>query len=179
MPVIEYRKERYLPMKLIAESIRISGLILGFLGIALSFSSCDNAKFYDESLALKNDQWPAGEAMSFRISIDDTVSTYRFFINVRNNTSYHYSNIYFFLTTEFPDGRMSRDTIECALAANDGTWLGKGSGRYRDNRIPIRDHIRFPEKGTYTLSLSQAMREKNLSGISEAGVRLEKEKTGH
>lgn len=69
---------------------------------------------------------------------------------------------------------MSRDTIECTLADKSGKWLGKGSGRYRDNRILIRDDIRFPRKGEYTLRLNQAMREEVLEGISEAGVRLEK-----
>jgi gliding motility-associated lipoprotein GldH len=69
---------------------------------------------------------------------------------------------------------MSRDTIECMLAAKNGKWLGKGSGRYRDNRIWIRDNIRFPRKGEYTLRLNQAMREDVLVGISEAGIRLEK-----
>lgn len=150
---------------------------LGFIGIAALLISCDSNKFYDESLSLPNDKWPKDEALSFNVNIEDTISTYRFFINVRNNTSYKYNNIYFFLTTRFPDGGMSRDTIECLLAAKNGEWLGKGSGHYRDSRIPIRNNIRFPKKGTYTLSLNQAMREDELPGISEAGVRLEKEKT--
>lgn len=145
-----------------------------FLFIVL-FSSCDRTKFYDESLSLENDKWPKDQAISFKINVVDTVGTYRFFINVRNNASYRNKNIYFFLTTEFPGGGMSRDTINCMLAAKNGEWLGKGTGRYRDNRIPIRSNIRFPRAGIYTLSLNQAMREDVLEGISEAGVRLEKE----
>jgi len=148
---------------------------IGFMGLALTFSSCDMNKFYDENMSLENDEWPKDKAMAFKIDVQDTIGTYSFFINVRNNTSYHYNNICFFLTTEFPGGGMSRDTIECLLAAKNGEWLGKGSGRYRDNRIPIRNNIRFPRSGTYTLSLHQAMREDVLKGISEAGVRLEKE----
>jgi len=137
--------------------------------------SCDREKFYDESLSLSNDQWPGDKEMSFKINIEDTVNTYRFYLNVRNSTAYKYNNIYFFLTTEYPGGGMSRDTIECQLAARDGKWLGRGSGRYRDNRIMIRENIRFPRKGEYTLSLNQAMREDTLQGVSEAGVRLERQ----
>lgn len=136
--------------------------------------SCDRDKFFDESLSLPNDKWPKDEIMSFKINIEDTVSPYKFYLNVRNSTSYRYNNIYFFLTTEFAGGGMSRDTIECLLAAKNGKWLGRGSGRYRDNRIPIRENIHFPRKGIYTIRLNQAMREDNLEGISEAGVRLEK-----
>lgn len=153
-----------------------SGFNLVLVFILVLLTSCDRNKFYNEFRHLENDKWPKDQVLSFRINIDDTVSTYRFFINVRNNTSYQNNNIYFFLTTEFPGGGMSRDTIECLLAAKDGTWLGKGSGRYRDNKIPIRGNIHFPRTGTYILSLNQAMREDVLQGISEAGIRLEKEK---
>jgi gliding motility-associated lipoprotein GldH len=153
-----------------------SGFRLVLVCIVIVLTSCDRNKFFNEFKHLENDKWPKDQVLSFKVNIEDTISTYRFFLNVRNNTSYQYNNICFFLTTEFPGGGMSRDTIECLLAAKDGTWLGKGSGRYRDNRIPIRGNIRFPRVGTYILSLNQAMREDVLLGISEAGVRLEKEK---
>ncbi len=150
--------------------VKCSALLL----VVMAFAACDADKFYDESLSLPGDRWPGEEALSFTMSIEDTVSPYSFYINVRNSTSYKYNNIYFFLTTSYPGGGLSRDTIECTLADKSGKWLGKGSGRYRDNRILIRDDIRFPRKGEYTLRLNQAMREEVLEGISEAGVRLEK-----
>lgn len=137
-------------------------------------TACDREKFFDQSTSIPDDTWPANKEMAFKVDITDSVSAYRFFINVRNGTSYRYSNIYFFLTTEFPGGGMSRDTIECQLADKSGKWLGKGTGKYRDNRIFIRENIRFPQKGTYTFYLNQAMRDDKLEGISEAGIRLEK-----
>ncbi|WP_062037870.1 gliding motility lipoprotein GldH [Lentimicrobium saccharophilum] len=146
---------------------------LSFL-LVIAFAGCDPDKFYDESLSLPGDRWPKEDALSFTVNIEDTVSPYSFYLNVRNSTSYKYNNIYFFLTTSYPGGGMSRDTIECMLASKNGEWLGKGNGRYRDNRIWVRDNIRFPRKGEYTLRLNQAMREDVLEGISEAGVRLEK-----
>lgn len=157
----------------IKNNLRIIAAI--FVGVILLTAGCDRRKFFDESLSLKNDKWPKDQAMSFKVSVEDTIALYRFFINVRHSTSYKYKNVYFFLTTEFPGGGFSRDTINCQLAAKNGEWFGKGTGRYRDNRIPIRSNIRFPRAGTYTLSLNQAMREDVLNGISEAGIRLEKQ----
>ena len=145
------------------------------LFVALVLSGCDRDKFFDESLSLPHNTWSQDESLSFPITVEDTTSAYRFYINVRNSTSYNYNNIYFFLTTEYPGGGFSQDTIECLLAAKDGSWLGKGTGSYRDNRIHIRDNIIFPRKGTYTLRLRQAMREDELKGISDAGIRLEKQ----
>lgn len=143
--------------------------------ILLVSTACDRDKFFDQSISVPNDVWPADKEMLFNVTIDDTVSPYRFFINLRNSTTYRYSNIYFFLSTEFPGGGISVDTIECVLADKNGDWLGKGTGKYRDNRIFIRENIRFPLKGTYNIRLNQAMREENLKGISEAGIRLEKQ----
>lgn len=147
--------------------------VILFVGLLLS--GCDRDKFFDESLSLPYDTWKQDEALSFTIPVEDTTSAYRFYINVRNSTSYNYNNIYFFLTTEYPGGGYSQDTIECLLAAKDGSWLGKGTGSYRDNRMHIRDNIIFPRKGTYILRLRQAMREDELKGISDAGIRLEKQ----
>ena len=143
--------------------------------LSLFVISCDDQKFFDNSISLTDDIWPSDKEMVFKVDIEDTISPYRFFINIRNSTSYRYSNIYFFLITEFPGGGMSRDTIECTLADKTGKWIGKGTGKYRDNRVYIRENIRFPRQGTYTLRLNQAMRENKLAGISEAGIRLEKQ----
>jgi gliding motility-associated lipoprotein GldH len=159
--------------RILSDFLKIRLLLM--LTVAMALTACDQDKFFDESLSLSGDQWPKDEALSFAINIDDTVSPYRFHINVRNSTKYSYNNIYFFLTTEYPGGGFSQDTIECQLAAKSGNWLGKGTGSYRDNRIFIRKNIIFPRKGIYTLRLRQAMREDVLHGISEAGVRLEKQ----
>lgn len=152
--------------------MKIKNLLLPILCIA--FLACDRDKFFDQNVSIHQDEWPADREAVFNVSIEDTVSLYRFYINVRNTTDYRYNNIYFFLVTEFPGGGMSRDTIECILADKSGKWLGKGTGQYRDNRIFIREGIKFPMKGDYSLRLNQAMREQTLEGISEVGIRLEK-----
>lgn len=137
-------------------------------------TSCDREKFFDKSVSIPGDVWPSDQELVFNVNIEDTISPYRFYINIRNSSDYRYSNVYFFLITEFPHGGMSRDTIECILANKAGKWLGKGTGKYRDNQIFIRENIKFPQKGNYVIRLNQAMREDELHGISEAGIRLEK-----
>jgi gliding motility-associated lipoprotein GldH len=146
-----------------------------FIVITVIFTGCDEEKFFDENVSIPNDKWPSDREVVFKVDIQDTVSPYRFFINVRNSDAYRYSNVYFFLVTEFPGGGMSRDTIELTLADKTGKWLGKGTGQYRDNRVFIRENIQFPRSGEYTLRLNQAMRKEILEGISEVGIRLEKQ----
>ena len=137
--------------------------------------SCDQARVYDSSITIVNQSWNKDSLVTFHFTIEDTISLHRFYINIRHNTDYPYSNIYFFMNGKFPDGNVTRDTIECLLADPKGKWTGKGSGKIRDNRILLREHLRFPASGEYTISIEQAMRDINLKGVEDIGIRLEKE----
>ena len=137
--------------------------------------SCDQARVYDSSITIVNQSWNKDSLVTVHFTIEDTISLHRFYINIRHNTDYPYSNIYFFMNGKFPDGNVTRDTIECLLADPKGKWTGKGSGKIRDNRILLREHLRFPASGEYTISIEQAMRDINLKGVEDIGIRLEKE----
>jgi len=53
--------------------------------------------------------------------------------------------------------------------------VGKGTGKIRDNRILLKEHLRFPSRGDYTFEIEQAMRDISLKGIEDIGIRIEKE----
>jgi len=114
------------------------------------------------------------EIVKFDVSISDTISKNDFFINIRNSTEYSFSNIFFFITTTFPDGGTTRDTVECFLADINGKWLGKGLGKFKDNRILFKRNMSFPSKGIYSFEFEQAMRVENIKGIDEIGIRIVK-----
>jgi gliding motility-associated lipoprotein GldH len=78
------------------------------------------------------------------------------------------------MRTDFPNGEAARDTMEFVLQDNDGKWKGSGAGTIRDNSILFKQNLRFPLKGEYKFTLEQAMRETDLKGISEIGLRIEK-----
>jgi len=68
----------------------------------------------------------------------------------------------------------SIDTIECLLADDSGKWLGKERGKMVDNRILFRRGIRFKLSGNYSFEFEQAMRDTDLNGIEDFGIRIEK-----
>lgn len=146
-------------------------MILAFLFILVS---CDRALVFEENRRIEKSRWDQDQKVSFTFHTEDTLSINNFYINIRNTTNYKYRNVFFFINTIFPDGRMFRDTVECYLADKNGKWLGKGMGKIKDNRVLIRKGIRFPVKGTYTLELEQAMREEELKGIADIGIRIER-----
>jgi len=135
--------------------------------------SCSNRAVYEEYLAVDENGWNQNDTRSFEFEIQDTLLIYDLYLNIRNTTNYEYSNIYFFISTRFPDGREFSDTVQCFLADYQGKWLGKGLGKIKDNRLLFKRGIRFPASGRYKMSIEQAMREENLKGISDVGIRLE------
>jgi gliding motility-associated lipoprotein GldH len=91
---------------------------------------------------------------------------------VRNTTYYPYQNLYLFFTTQFPDGNVFTDTLNCILSDAHGRWTGKGSGKIKENRFVLKSKVRFPQTGTYIFIAQQAMTDSILTGISNFGITL-------
>ncbi|MBR4137693.1 MAG: gliding motility lipoprotein GldH, partial [Bacteroidales bacterium] len=107
--------------------------------------------------------------------VNDTLTDYAFYLNIRHLENYRYSNLYVFMHTTFPNGNVTHDTIECILAMPDGRWMGKGSGTMRSANVLLNPALRFPLSGEYHFEIEQAMREKELRGITDIGLCFEKQ----
>lgn len=140
----------------------------------LSVTACDPGRIYDQSFVVEDASWDRDSVYHYEVMIDDSLQLSNFYISIRNNTDYPYSNIYFFFSTKFPNGHVTRDTIECILADKNGKWLGNGSGRIKDNLIMLQQSLRFPITGVYHFYLEQGMRDTHLTGIEDIGIRIEK-----
>ena len=142
---------------------------------AMMLSSCGNKNvIFDESVVIPNASWDNQELPYFDVNVEDTLSPYSFYFNIRHLENYRYSNFYMFMHTTFPDGNQTHDTVEIVLAYLDGRWVGRGSGSMRDNNILLNDNLHFPLKGNYRFEIEQAMREEVLNGIVDVGVCFEK-----
>ena len=115
------------------------------------------------------------DKIKFHVNITDLQSRYSFYFNVRNANDYQFSNLYLFLHTNLPGGKITRDTIELQLADYDGKWLGSGITGIKFNRFLFQKGVRFPITGEYLFTIEQAMRTNDLKGITDIGIRLEKE----
>jgi gliding motility-associated lipoprotein GldH len=142
--------------------------------LIMAISGCDADRIYDVTYSIEEDGWNNDSVFHYEVEITDSIGLNNFFINIRNNTDYPYSNIYLFVSTVFPSGHTTRDTIECILADRNGMWLGSGSGKIKDNQIMLQQALRFPATGTYHFYLEQGMRKKHLKGIEDIGIRIEK-----
>lgn len=146
-----------------------------YIAIVLLTVSCGRNTLYDENVVIPGAKWDNENIPYFDVTVDDTLSNYAFYLNIRHLENYSYSNLYVFMHTEFPNGNVTHDTIECTLALPDGRWLGKGSGTMRSAKVVLNPALRFPLSGTYHFEIEQAMRQKELRGITDIGICFEKQ----
>lgn len=150
--------------------------IAGIFGVLvmLLFSACDSNRVFEENIKIADNKWAAAKPVILQMNITDTVLPHNVYINIRNASHYPFSNIFLFMNTTFPDGKLDRDTLEIMLAGKDGKWLGEGLGDIWDNRILFKKNVSFPLKGEYRFELTQAMRLDPLPGIMDVGMRVER-----
>ena len=141
--------------------------------VVLTLVGC-NKSLFQESRPIPNKIWEVGNTISFEVEVTDTVTGYDFYIDLRNEASYQYANIFMFVETKFPSGKSATDTVECFLADQSGRWLGSGLGDVLDNHILFKQNIRFPNEGTYTFGFQQGMRNEALPSILDLGITIEK-----
>lgn len=135
---------------------------------------CDAQRVFEENKAIPSQSWSANQPVRLLADITDTVQPHNVYVNVRVTSSYAYSNLYLFLETRYPGGKMSVDTLECLLADEQGRWLGKGSGNVWDNQILLKKNVRFPRRGVYSFLISQGMRKDPLADVTDVGLRIER-----
>lgn len=148
-----------------------------FILLLTLLAACNQGAIFDTSKEIEGGVWKSSDIVKFSVPITDTLQPCNFYINVRNSTQYPFSNLFLFIKTFYPNGKISVDTVECYLADTEGKWLGNRSGSRVDNRIMFRKAFRFRMLGTYSFEFEQAMRTEELSGIENFGIRIEKFET--
>jgi len=150
---------------------------LVFVAIIITFlSACNNGIIYSKHQNLENNEWYAKNKLTFETEVTDGSSLHDISLLVRHADSYPYSNLFLFLTTTYPDGKITVDTLECVLANGKGEWQGNGAGDIFDAIIPLKKSVRFPLTGKYSFTFEQAMRTDPLPMIMDFGMEIKKSK---
>ncbi|MGQ7869016.1 gliding motility lipoprotein GldH [Sunxiuqinia sp. sy24] len=149
--------------------------ILKGIVLVLLFAACDTNRVYEDYKAIGRDGWHKDSLASFIVPIDSSGQNHNIYINIRNKGTYPNSNIWLFLEVASPQGQLLTDTVEYILAEKSGQWRGSGIGDLFDNQFLYRRNVHFEESGEYRFSIRQGMRAKNLKGIHDIGLRVEKQ----
>lgn len=138
--------------------------------------ACSNGVVYSKYQNLQNNEWFAKNKLTYETEITDGNSLHDISLLIRHGDSYPYSNLFLFLTTTYPDGKTTTDTLECILANGKGEWQGNGAGDIFDAVIPLKKSVRFPLTGKYSFTFEQAMRTDPLPMIMDFGMEIKKSK---
>lgn len=152
----------------------LNNKLIILLIVTIVLISCDRNGVYEENINTPKSIWATNDIAKFVAPINDTLSYHNIYLNIRNTTDYPNCNLFLFVAITSPAGVTQLDTVECFLADDQGKWLGKGFGYIRDNQIPFKRNVRFPQKGDYKFEILQAMRTDSLVGVSSVGIRIEK-----
>ncbi len=139
-------------------------------------SSCNKDVVFSKYQTFKNEEWFAKDKAVFEMDIVDTQSLHNIFLMVRHAESYPYNNLFLFVTTQYPDGKVLTDTMEVVLANSKGEWQGSGVGDIYDFKVPVKKNVRFALAGKYKFSFEQGMRVDPLPLILDFGFEIEKSK---
>lgn len=143
--------------------------------------SCTGNVVSSEYKSFSGAVWNKDDVKKFTFSEMDSLQAYNVFINVRNDQNFPYSNLFLIASLNTPEGEVVQDTLEYNMALPDGTWLGKGSGSIKENKLWYKENIVFPTSGVYTVEISHAMRKNGnvsgivgLEGITDVGIEITK-----
>lgn len=147
-------------------------LLLFSFVITIILVGCGKNAFYEQYADIPEGSWNKDSLVHFKVEVEDTTSFYNFYLHLRNNNDYPYSNFYSFLTLTFPNKKSSKDTLNLPLADLTGKWLGTGIGEIKTTTFLFKERLRFPLKGSYIFTLRQGMRNENLMGITDVGLQV-------
>ena len=144
-------------------------------------SSCSNNTVFSEFKAVANNAWQKDSIFEFDVAIKDTTSQHAIYINLRNDKDYEFNNIFLIVDVDYPNKTKVIDTLEYKMTDDKGVFLGTGFTDIKENKLELKEHIKFPIKGNYTFKVQQAMRkngqengEEFLKGITDVGIQIEK-----
>ena len=143
--------------------------------------SCNTNSIFSEYEAIPDGLWNKNQEVLFTVNTVDTTSKHNAFLNIRNDDSYEFSNLFVIVNMQFPDGNTVIDTLEYEMAKPTGEWLGSGITSVKENKLWYKENIVFPIPGDYKVKIAHAMRKngvvdgvQELKGITDVGFELEK-----
>lgn len=159
------------------DRVVMRNLVLLFV-VCIGLISCNKGVVFDDVVSMPKSGWSDDSLAVFRVDISESTKNYDMWIQVRNDNTYAYANLWLFIDVfSASDGVMVRDTLDCVLAHPNGEWLGGGWGSLYTVDCPYRLNTKFATEGKYTFRISHGMRDESIIGIKSIGLRI-KENNG-
>lgn len=137
------------------------------------FVSCSGE---DETVSMQsvNGAWNKKNELKFEVNIEENQTPKNIIFVIRNNNDYPYSNLFVKAYVKADNQKSYKtDTLNYVLAKPNGEWVGEGFGETKEIMFLYKNRYTFPKKGKYIIGITQAMRNDDLKGIEDVGVKIE------
>ena len=143
---------------------------------ACLLTACNENTVYHSYQSLPDEGWGKSDTLSFQIPMTDSIpTTLRLFAEVRNRIEYPYHDLHLFISQNLQDSTVWRtDTIAFSLADSTGRWTGHGWGSIYQSETFIKSVLPL-RSGNYTIKVINGMKDEKLQGLSDVGIRIEKQ----
>ena len=152
-----------------------------FLFAFVAFS-CQQSKSFDRYTSI-SEHWDKQQIIKYDFIAPDTINPYNLFVNLRTTSAYKFSNLFLIVELDYPNGKVTKDTLEYLMAKPNGELLGSGFTSVKEHKLYFKgydDSFVFREEGTYKIQIQQAMRQRGepngvaqLDGIIDVGFSIE------
>ena len=122
--------------------------------------SCQQNKLFLSYTPIFNG-WDKQEVVSYEFVAPDNFNSYDLFINLRTTDDYKFSNLFLVVELNYPNGKVTKDTLEYLMAKPSGELLGAGFTSIKEHKLLFKGLDKsfvFSEEGTYKVHIQQSMR---------------------
>ena len=135
-------------------------------------TSCQPNAHFEQTYQFENKAWAHSDTLDFTFSIEDTTQRFDIALDIEHTTTYSKQNLYVQFHTRFPSGQRLSKLVSLELANKAGVWYGRCNADDCQVRIPLQNNAYFNEPGTYTITVEQYTREKDLPGVHAMGLAI-------
>lgn len=142
--------------------------------LLLVFGACGSDYFYETSKEIPGGIWTYRDTLDFQFNIADTSARYNLYVEFTHADTFPNQNLYLKLKTQFPDGRRVSDVKSFDFFSTQGVPNGNCTNGKCRVQLNLKQKTRFPQPGTYTITLEQYMRRDSVPGVASVGIAIEK-----
>jgi gliding motility-associated lipoprotein GldH len=136
--------------------------------------ACHGDVLVSQKWKWEDEQWIHGDAKTFTLEAQDTVTQYAMDLDLTWSKEYGYENLYVRTTTKFPSGKEVNSVTSLEMTEAHGQWDGDCGGSYCHLNYPLQKLFTFPEVGKYTWTIEPYMRVDTVVGIKSLEVSCRK-----
>lgn len=138
--------------------------------------SCADQIVYHSYEHFSKEGWHKSDTISLDLHITDSISGQAEIIFLlRNQTDYLYRDFHVTVQHNLPDtSQWKYYNLDFILADKDGRWSGSGLGGLYESSASLGEA--YISQGVYTFKIIHQMNDECLTGISDIGILVKKEK---